>query len=255
MIPITCFSYLRMGCWSFAVCVWPLWGMTEQSSDFFEKLQLRVHANEMTLSGMEGNRNPFFISPVSYSSLSCCRVISKGQTSSWILAMALQYPMPISAPWRMASGTCTRVLESSRWQRLQRTAWAQTLLSCSCMWSVSTSTCQVPWGKIWPHWKFLQLQWGLKINANPHTRAAHALLKAWASRHSSKLLNTFYWMKGKGRFFSLTHLYLQLSELQRKVRKCWLGFLKGSETKQHKKPSTNVYFQYMSHSKRIRLNY
>lgn len=59
MIHVTCFSYLRMGCWCFAVCVWPLWGMTEQSSAFFEKLQLCVHADEVVLSGIEGNINPF----------------------------------------------------------------------------------------------------------------------------------------------------------------------------------------------------
>lgn len=60
MIHVTCFSYLRMRCWSFAVCVLPLWGMTEQSLAFFEKLLLCVHPNEMELRGMEGNMNPFY---------------------------------------------------------------------------------------------------------------------------------------------------------------------------------------------------
>lgn len=168
--------------------------------------------------------------------------------------MALQCPMPISALWRTASGTCIRALESSRWRRLQRTAWAQTLLSCSCTWSVSTSTCQTPWAKIWPGSKSLQLQRGPRIDANPQACAAHALPKAWASKHSSNLLSSFYWTKGKGRIF-LKQVYLQFWELWRKVWKCLLGFLKGSETKQHMKQSLDIYFQYMSHSKRIRLNY
>lgn len=55
MIHVTCFSYFRMRCWPFAVCVWPFWGMTEQSLEFFEKLLLCLHANEMELSRMEGN--------------------------------------------------------------------------------------------------------------------------------------------------------------------------------------------------------
>lgn len=185
----------------------------------------------MELSGIKGNTIPFLSVQFPTPAFSACRVISKGQTSSLILEMALQCPTPISALWRTASDTCTRVLGSSRWQRLQRTAWAQTLLSSSCTWSVSISTCHTPWAKIWPHWRSLQLQWGLRIDANPHTPAAPALPKAGASRHSSNLLNRLYWMKGMGMGFFLTQVYLQSSELQRKVWKCLLGFLKGSEIK------------------------